>query len=125
MTDVTAEIGSRVGFWMRQEWPRDTAKLAARAFDASERTAEKWLAGALPSNAHMVAMMSRWGHRFVAFVYEPVVGTSLRPYALAQELKEMQGQLEALERKIANAAMDEPLRPVADEKERRQGLARS
>lgn len=114
MTDMTAEIGSRVGFWMRQEWPRDTAKLAARAFGASERTAEKWIAGAMPSNLHMTAMMKRWGARFVAFVYEPALGGEFAPYAIKQELQEVQAQLTRLERKIANAAFDDPLRRLAD-----------
>lgn len=76
MTDaaVASEMGTRVAAWLRQAYPRDGAKLVAREFNASPHTTRRWFEGSLPKNRHMAAMARKWGHRFVAFVYEPAIG---------------------------------------------------
>lgn len=104
---MTLEMGSRVAEWMRQAYPRDTAKLAARDFGASPHTVKTWLAGALPSNKHLAMMGRRWGKRFLAFVYEPVVGP-WRHYAMDEELQMLRSRIAAIEREFLHDPIGAP-----------------
>jgi hypothetical protein len=113
MTDVTIEVGQRVGFWLRQNFKTDTAKSVARLLGCSPKTVEGWLSGSLPANRHMIQMIAKWGYGFIAFVFEPAAGTSLRPYALNQELQDLKAKMLVLEGAL-NAATENEIRTLAD-----------
>lgn len=113
MTDVAGAVGVRVSYFIRQAHPQDTAKVVARIFGCSPKTVEGWLSGSLPMNRHLIQMMSRWGQRFIVFVFEPAVGTSLQAYQLDQELKEVKAQIVRLEGAL-NAANQTEVRSMAD-----------
>ena len=109
---MTMEMGARVSAWARQAYPRDTAKLLARDFGASPHTTKKWLSGCLPSNEHLAAMGRRWGKRFLAFVYEPVVGP-WRHYAMDEELRDLKSRIAEIEREYADGSIDASPAPMA------------
>lgn len=94
--DLTDEMGRRVATWLRAAYPRNGAKGIARDTGASPHTARKWLAGVLPENKHMAMMASRWGARFLAYVYEPAIGTDTLLAARTQ-LQDLRAQLDQLE----------------------------
>lgn len=110
---MTLEMGARVAAWVRQAYPRDTAKLLARDFGASPHTTKKWIGGCLPSNEHLAAMGRRWGKRFLAFVYEPVVGP-WRHYAMDEELEALKTRIAEIEREFADGPVDAAGRAVAN-----------
>ena len=68
---VTLNVSHKVAFWMRQEWPRDTAKCAALAFGTTRNTTKAWLAGVRPDGTFFDMMVARWGKPFIAHVYAP------------------------------------------------------
>ena len=111
MDGVTIEMGNRVASWMRQAYPRDAAKLAARDFECSPHTAKKWLLGERPANKHLDMMAKRWGKAFVAFIYEPIVGP-WRHYAMDQELEDLKSRIAAIEREFAHEPIGAPARAV-------------
>lgn len=92
---IAAEMGQRVAYWLRQAYPRDGAKLAAQEFKASPHTTRRWLEGGLPESRHLQAMASKWGKRFVAFVYEPVVGP-WGEYGIEDDIAELRASVERL-----------------------------
>lgn len=108
---VADEVGSRVSYWLREAYPSDTAKVVARLFGCSPRTVEGWLAGHMPANRHLLLMMRAWGRQFVAFIFEPAVGTSLAAYAIDQELQELKVRMAAFEGAL-NAASEDQLRTL-------------
>lgn len=69
----TADIGPRVGTWLRQAYPGCAAKNAARDFDVSERQAKRWLSGERPNTERLTLMGRKWGWRFMHFVYEGIL----------------------------------------------------
>lgn len=71
---LTEKIGARVAEWLRQVYERDAAKRIAADFGVSPNTAKSWLAGAMPANSHIAALVARFGREFLAFVFEPVLG---------------------------------------------------
>lgn len=100
--EITAEMGQRVSLWLRRAYPSAGAKRIARDLDASPHTARRWLEGALPENRHLAAMASRWGRRFLAWVYEPAIGPAA-DFALDDELQELRRRLARLETDYAIA----------------------
>ena len=104
---VTIEMGDRVSAWLRQAYPRDAAKLAARDLGASPHTVEKWLAGSLPANKHLVAMGQRWGKGFFAFILEPVVGP-WRHYAMDAEIDDLKSRIAAIEKEHLHEPIGAP-----------------
>lgn len=88
-----ADIGPRVGEWLRQAYPNSIAKNAAREFGVSERQAKRWSAGERPTSDHLTAMARHWGWRFVHFVYEGV---------LPPPTNEIHDRLDRIERQLAN-----------------------
>ena len=64
-----AMVGARVAELLRVSYPEHRAKLIARQFDVSVPTAERWLAGKLPTSRHLAAMAALWGHRFIEVVF--------------------------------------------------------
>lgn len=111
---MTAEMGARVAAWARQAYPKDTAKLLSRQFGASPHTTKKWIAGCLPSNEHLAAMGRAWGKRFLAFVYEPVVGP-WRHYAMDEELEDLKTRIAEIEREYADEPSEPPIGRVVRE----------
>jgi hypothetical protein len=99
---LAAEIAARITTWLRQTWPRHTAKQAAAALGVSVETARGWLAGQMPANRHMVALTARFGAAFIAHVYAPFPWA--RDYDLIARLEELSHGLAAL-----RAALDAPL----------------
>jgi len=105
--EMAGEVGGRIAHWLRQRFPGDTAKNAARAFGCSPRTVEGWLAGNLPLNRHLIMMIAAWGQRFVAFIFEPATGTSMAAYQLDQEFHELKARMQALEGALNAATQNE------------------
>jgi hypothetical protein len=62
-------VGPHVAAFLRLAYPRHRAKRIAREFGVSPKTAERWLAGAAPTIAHVEAMVACWGARFLAAVF--------------------------------------------------------
>lgn len=91
------QVGDRVATWLRNLFPINTAKEAARLLKCSPRTVEGWLKGQMPQNKHMLQMMQAWGKAFVAFAYEPAVGTQMAAYQLDTELQDLKARLKRLE----------------------------
>lgn len=103
---VAEEMGQRVSAWLRRTYPRDGAKLLAQDFQVSPATTKRWFQGALPENRHMAMMASRWGKRFVAYVFEPVVGP-WRDYGLDDELREVKARIARLEVDLEGSRSDQ------------------
>ncbi|MGE0716896.1 MAG: hypothetical protein AB7P02_15750 [Alphaproteobacteria bacterium] len=99
---LTDAMGQRVAVWLRHRYPREGAKRIARDMAASPHTARRWLEGALPENRHLVEMGRRWGSRFIAFVFEPVIGPAAG-LALDDELQELRERFTKLEAEFAQA----------------------
>jgi hypothetical protein len=93
---IHMEVGERVAFWLRQEWPTKTAENAAAAFNVSVPTARRWVGKQAPSMKHLAAMMRRWGKRFAAFVLEPT-GDWTVEWRIEAELEALQTRLSDLE----------------------------
>ena len=110
---VADEVGDRVAAWLRNLFPVHTAKEAARLFNCPPRTVEGWLQGQMPQNKHMLQMMAAWGKGFVAFVYEPAVGTPMAAYQLETELQDLKAKLKCLEGNLDAANFSE-VRTMAD-----------
>lgn len=87
-----ADIGPRVGAWLRQAYPNSVAKNAARQLGVSERQAKRWAAGERPTSEHLTTMARLWGWRFVHFVYEGV---------LPPPTNEIHDRLDRIERQLA------------------------
>lgn len=103
--DLTDEMGRRVATWLRTTYPRDGAKRIARDTGTSPHTVRKWLGGALPENRHMAMMASRWGARFLAFVYAPALSAA-EAAAEADELTDLRRRLERLEDALDGSNLD-------------------
>ena len=99
---LTAAVGGRIRLWLKCRWPDDTAKQAARAFDASPRTVKEWLAGQPPSNKHFWAMVARWGWPFLRWVSSPIVSPE-QEAELGQQLADLEAGLRALRRDLVDA----------------------
>lgn len=110
---VAEEVGDRVSTWLRDLFPINTAKEVARLLKCSPRTVEGWLEGKMPQNRHMLQMMAAWGKAFVAFVYEPAVGTQMAAYQLETELQDLKAKLKRLEGNLDAANFSE-VRTMAD-----------
>lgn len=110
--DDEAEIGKRVALWLHNTYPRNGAKRAALDFTASPHTTRRWFGGGLPENKHMAAMARRWGKRFLAFVYEPVVGTWDEP-SLKQEIIALRERLDRLASQIEDDQSHDVARSVS------------
>ena len=99
---LTAAVGDRIRLWLKCRWPDDTAKQAARAFDASPRTVKEWLAGQPPSNKHFWAMVACWGWPFLRWVSSPIVSPE-QEAELGQQLADLEAGLRALRRDLVEA----------------------
>jgi hypothetical protein len=93
---VHAEVGGRVSYWLRQEWPVKTAESASVEFNVSVATAKRWIAGHAPTMKHLSAMLRKWGKRFAAFVLEPT-GDWTVEWRIEAELEALQTRLADLE----------------------------
>lgn len=99
---TTLEMGSRVSWWLRRRYRTHTAKKVAREFGVSVATAKRWLAGALPTTDHLSAMAGRFGHTFVALIYEPMTGPWPDVDTLVR-IQQLRARLAALEKDFADA----------------------
>lgn len=116
LDEVTAEIGRRISLWLSETWPRHTVKEAARAFGVSRVTAERWKSGLLPENKHIVAMVQRWGARFLASIYGHIVGgDGLDAAALAAELSELRAAFARIDARSRLGVNDCAMIPVASD----------
>ena len=88
-----ADLGSRVGYWLRLTYHGSRAKKISHDFGVSEATAKRWLAGIRPTSEMLSVMAQRWGWRFVNFAFEPVVGTP----AMYAEMQAFDARLARLE----------------------------
>lgn len=104
--DATAMTGARCAEWLRREYPEPRAKVIARDFGASPRTVERWLQGQMPSPDTWMQMVARWGWRFLAHAYEPVVGTTPATIHLREDLAALKTQIAALDARF-DALKDE------------------
>ena len=73
--------GARVAELLRMSYPEHRAKLIARQFDVSVPTAERWLAGKLPTSRHLAVMAVLWSHRFIEVVFPEAVAAHDRKRA--------------------------------------------
>ena len=73
--------GERVAVLLRTIYPAHRAKLIARDFEVSIPVAERWLAGRLPTAAHLATMAVLWGHRFIEVVFPEAVAAHDRKRA--------------------------------------------
>lgn len=98
MGALSLDVGRTVAAYLRQEWPRDTAKYAARAFDTTQNTTKGWLAGVRPAGAFFDMMVARWGLEFLAKVYSPFDWA--RQAALDVELETALASLEEIKERM-------------------------
>lgn len=70
------QVAKRVTSWLSGYSKKELALI----FDVSERTAKGWLAGNLPQNKHLIAMIERWGMAFVEDVFAPALDKEISPY---------------------------------------------
>ena len=103
--DAVPEMGSRVAFWLRQAYPRNTVKEVARAVDSDERTVREWLEGKYPSGKHISRLSGLFGYRFVAFVFEPACGDTAM-LRIRGELDDLQKEHAQLADRILQARAD-------------------
>lgn len=92
-----ADIGPRVGAWLRQAYPDCPAKRCSRDFKVSERQAQRWTAGERPKTEHLTAMAIRWGWRFLDFVFEGLAGPIPPVRVMKQEMDELDKRVARLE----------------------------
>jgi len=60
----------RLAQWLRQKYPRDTAKMVAADVRAPVRTVENWLTGTAPSLAWVMQMILVWGPDFLGCIMD-------------------------------------------------------
>ncbi len=99
---ITPEIGARVSAFLRQAFPRHTAKEIGRLTDADERTVKQWLAGEMPANKNMVKLAQLFGWRFISMVYEPACGDA-KALRLAGTLDELESRAAMVKAEIDKA----------------------
>lgn len=95
-----ADVGNRVAEWLRDNFPRNGAKVAAKEFDVSPHTTKRWFLGVRPANEHFDAMAARWGWRFLSFVYQGVIPEPPSRGTLDAKLDELQAVLASLQGEI-------------------------
>lgn len=90
---VTAEdVGVRVAAFLRGVYPRNAEKMLCRRFKVAPQTARGWLAGSLPQNRSLIALIDAFGAEFVSFVFEP--------FGKWAEVYELQSRLDSLRDEI-------------------------
>lgn len=107
MSDAATMTGERCADWLRREYPEPRAKAIARDFGVSDRTVEKWLTGAMPSNRAWVQMAARWGWRFISHVMEPAAGSPATAAEIRQDLEDLRSRLAAIDARVAAAMKGE------------------
>ena len=109
-TDEQArEVAARIATWLRHAFPRNTAKEAAKAFCASQFTTKKWLDGnTAPLNRHILAMIQRWKHPFVTYIFTPLMRDKR---SLSEEIVDLEQRLTKLKPR-AEAEERNPIDPA-------------
>jgi len=102
---IAPEIGARVAAYLRQAFPRHTAKEIGRATDADERTVKQWLAGVMPANRNMVKLAQLFGWRFISMVFEPACGDAAA-FRIMGNLDDLEQRAALLKDEIAKARAD-------------------
>ena len=66
---ATYGVGARTAAFLRQAYRRPRAKLIARDFGISPKTAELWLQGTAPTTAHIEKMIAMFGERYLRMAF--------------------------------------------------------
>lgn len=94
--EIMDAMAATVGAWMRDVYPRNTAKLAARALGTSHHTTIKILKGKLPENRLLVKMILLWGKDFSDRLLEPALSVT----AIEADIRTLRGRNLALKAEI-------------------------
>lgn len=86
--------GQRLRDWLNDK----PAKVLARQYNVSVKTAESWKAGNPPQFRHLLAMVDHWGAAFLEHLFAPVLEKD--DATVEREIETLRRSLETLERTI-------------------------